>query len=286
MNGEYDLRPTGIEPSGITAATRLLQQVFPGAAHFTEPVVKWQYANNPDGTVVGFNAWHHGVLAAHYVTIPLLARIDGREEKGLLSLNTATHPGHQGKGLFTKLANATYDEGARQGFGFVIGVANANSTHGFTKKLGFQPVSPLCAMIGVGRLPLATVEHAGYERIWHEAALRWRLSHPAYRYRLKRTKAHDLILTDRVQFGARHVLAAMPARSVPDAVIQPFTGSAPFKLWIGLDAAMRWRGRPYLNIPMRLRPSPLNLIFKDLTGKGRTLDPTTVRFQAIDFDVL
>ena len=26
--------------------------------------------------------------------------------------------------------------------------------------------------------------------------------------------------------------------------------------------------------------------FKDLTGTGRTLDPATVRFQAIDFDVL
>jgi hypothetical protein len=49
---------------------------------------------------------------------------------------------------------------------------------------------------------------------------------------------------------------------------------------------MAWRGKPWINIPMRFRPSPLNLIFKDLTGQGRTLDPGTVRFQALDFDVL
>jgi hypothetical protein len=220
------------------------------------------------------------------VTIPLRARVNEREEKGLLSLNTATHPSHQGRGLFTRLANATYEEASRHGLGFVIGVANANSTHGFTKKLGFQLVSPLKAMIGLGPMALCEETDAQYEHLWYEAALRWRLSHPLNRYRVKRSGPLDLVLTDRVQLGARHVLAALPSGAVPEGSIAAFSGLAPFKLWIGLDAGMRWNGRPYIDIPMRFRPSPLNLIFKDLTGQGRTLDPRSVRFQAIDFDVL
>jgi hypothetical protein len=40
----------------------------------------------------------------------------------------------------------------------------------------------------------------------------------------------------------------------------------------------------HINIPMRFRPSPLNLIFRDLTDGRRILDAPKVRFRAIDFD--
>src|SRR5262245_10816784 len=121
---EYALRPVTVEQADIEEMAALLRVVFPDAPHFTEEALGWQYRDNPDGQVVGFNAWLDAVLAAHYVTIPLVARVNGKEEKGLLSLNTATHAVHQGKGLFTKLANATYDLGRSMGYGFVIGVAN------------------------------------------------------------------------------------------------------------------------------------------------------------------
>ncbi|MFZ1687776.1 MAG: GNAT family N-acetyltransferase, partial [Flavobacteriales bacterium] len=166
----HTIEPVRTDDASIAAMTALLRQVFPNAAHFTEEVVRWQYRENPDGEAVGFNAWNGTELAAHYVTIPLLARVNDKEERGLLSLNTATHPSHQGKGLFTKLANATYEAAATQGFGFVIGVANANSTHGFTKKLGFQLVSPLCAMIGCGPLAFDHPDRIQYEHSWSDAA--------------------------------------------------------------------------------------------------------------------
>jgi GNAT superfamily N-acetyltransferase len=282
---EYTIRPVGTGDAEIATMAALLRVVFPDAQHFTEDVLRWQYRDNPDGQVVGMNAWQGEELAAHYVTIPLVARVNGVEEKGLLSLNTATHPAHQGKGLFTKLANATYALGAERGFGFVVGVANANSTHGFTKKLGFQLVSPLRAMIGVGALPLATGHKVDYERVWSPAALAWRLAHPAYAYRFKRTKDLTLILSMRRQMGARYVMGAYPGRTA-DGLVPPEAGSVVRKVWIGLDPDMRWVASPYINIPMRFRPSPLNLIWRDLTGKARLLDPATVRFQAMDFDIL
>ena len=49
---------------------------------------------------------------------------------------------------------------------------------------------------------------------------------------------------------------------------------------------MAWTSSAYLNVPMRLRPSPLNMIFKDLSGAARKLDASKVRMEAIDFDVL
>ncbi|MBK6776008.1 MAG: GNAT family N-acetyltransferase [Flavobacteriales bacterium] len=281
----YTIEPVRTDDASIATMTALLRQVFPHAAHFTEEVVRWQYRDNPDGPAVGFNAWSGSELAAHYVTIPLVARVNGVEERGLLSLNTATHPSHQGKGLFTKLANATYEAAAQQGFGFVIGVANANSTHGFTKKLGFQLVSPLRAMLGIGPIVNNRDGVVKYERIWHQKALEWRLAHPLNKYSLGLTTCKDLLFTERKQMGATLLLAALDPGTAP-ASTPSHEHFEPLRVWIGLDSRITWRFRPYFNIPMRLRPSPLNLIFKDLKSQGRTLDPATVRFQAIDFDTL
>ncbi|MBK8949251.1 MAG: GNAT family N-acetyltransferase [Flavobacteriales bacterium] len=137
MSAPYELRPLDLSDAGLAPVTDLLRTVFPEAGHFTPEVLRWQYVHNPDGAAVGFNAWAGGTLAAHYVTIPLRAVVDGVEEPGLLSLNTATHPQHQGKGLFTRLAEATYAAGAAQGRGFVVG-GQCEQTPGFTRKLGFH----------------------------------------------------------------------------------------------------------------------------------------------------
>ena len=282
----YDFAPVTTTDMDIAEAAALLRAVFPEARHFTDEAVCWQYRDNPDGHVVGFNARLGQELAAHYVTIPLVARVEGHEERGLLSLNTATHPAHQGKGLFTKLANATYAHAAEKGYGFVIGVANANSTHGFVKKLGFQLVAPLRAMVGIGPLPYRDNGTAvGYERVWGPAALRWRLAHPAYPYTLKRAGDTRLLLSARSQHGARYVQGfARDARF--DGLADEERSSVRMKAWIGLDPALRWGGSLYVNVPLRYRPSPLNLIFKDLSDKGRKLHADSVRFSALDFDIL
>jgi len=55
-------------------------------------------------------------------------------------------------------------------------------------------------------------------------------------------------------------------------------------IWMGLDRQLRWQGRCYFNFPNRFKPSPLNLIFRDLTGKNRIPKPEQIRFMALDFD--
>src|SRR5215467_4083405 len=78
--------------------------------------LQWLYRDNPCGHVVGFNAYAGDELAAHYATIPVEATLDGAPARGLLSLNTATHPTHQGKGLFTRLAERTYARASELGY--------------------------------------------------------------------------------------------------------------------------------------------------------------------------
>ena len=58
----------------------------------------------------------------------------------------------------------------------------------------------------------------------------------------------------------------------------------PITAWIGLNSNCDWSKSLYINLPERFKPSPLNLVFKDLSGLGRTLAPEKILFSLIDFD--
>jgi GNAT superfamily N-acetyltransferase len=265
----------------------LFKACFPATAKFTPAYLDWLYLANPDGRALGFDAWDGERLAAHYVCVPARAWIEGREAPVLLSLNTATHPDYQGQGLFTRLAAMTYEAGAQAGFDGVYGVANANSTPGFIRKLGFQLVRPLEARIGVGALlhaPKPPAQALSFERSWSEAALRWRCANPDNPVQV-RAGGGKL----RFYAAAGRALSAYAELACPPqaGAIGHGTGApaaSPLRLFLGLapDASSRYPN--YASIPMRLRPSPLNLIYRSFSPRVGALDPARIAFTFLDFD--
>lgn len=259
---------------------------FPPSPKFKPNALRWLYVDNPDGRAVGFDAYEGDVLAAHYVCVPARAMVHGVERRVLLSLNTATHPNHQGKGLFTKLAEMTYASGAEQGFSAVYGVANANSTPGFVRKLGFQLVAPLRAMVGIGGLRLDTqaLKSSGiqFERRWTAESIRWRCANPVNPVRPYRTRAGAAFAAD--AFGGM-----LPAYAELDTARQELPAAdgsllTPLRLYLGLMPAGTTSFSGYFDIPGKLRPSPLNLIFRPLAGEQRGLDADRIFFTFLDFD--
>jgi GNAT superfamily N-acetyltransferase len=280
----YDLRAFTHTDEELERAAALLAEVFPTAG-FTPAFLRWQYLENPDGVAHGFNAWDgNGNLAGHYATIPLRANVFGTEQSGLLSLNTATHPHHSGKGLFTALARATYDAARSNGHQFVVGVANAASTHGFVSKLGFQLVGPLQAKIGVGTPALgsALTQVADFERIWSRDRLYWRISNPMGRYAMFEDKGSPTLIS---QTGYPCISAVLGEFAYEELHSDRLHHQKPWvRLYLGMYPEVNWQRSAYLDIPLRWRPSPLHLIFLDLTGQGRTLDAAKVHFRCADFD--
>ncbi len=279
---DYKIRQTTTDGAGVLGAASLLSEVFGKPELFTADYVKWQYADNPDGAIVGFNAYDGETLAAHYVTQPMQAVIDGQKRRGLLSLNTATHPGHQGKGLFVKLADRTYQYAADQGYDFVVGVANQNSVHGFTKKLGFQLAGQLHALLGIGALPY-THDLSGYSyyKDWSPEALAWRLCNPVNKYGVSTAKA--VTVSSATAYPA--ISATLGRFDKKRYQLNPCPASfSMLNLWIGVDRNITSKTNFYFNIPNRLRPAPLYLIFKPLKGGIGPLHFDDVYFQALDFD--
>lgn len=284
MSNPYIVKPLDLSADGLHRVELLLKAAFPDAKHLTASYFDWQYNANPAGPAVGFNAWRGDDLAAHYVTIPVEYRVGDGRTTGVLSLNTATHPAHQGRKLFTMLAERTYEEAARRGQSFVVGVANANSTPGFVKKLGFQEVARLDARLTLGSSAAGDSEPKEFERHWDRPALAWRLANPAIRYgrSLRRGRVHVEAAT--AYLPIRADLGDFEQDLVPGTAWSAALGPRPISLWLGLDDSRRWSTLLSWHVPKRFRRSPLNLIFKSLDGRLPRLERASIRFRALDFD--
>lgn len=272
---EYTIRQVATDENALKQILTLLNCTFPKASKFTLPYLKWQYTDNPLGEIVGFNAFFDDTLAAHYVAMPIEMNLFGRKRKGLLSLNTATHPNHRGKKLFSILADKTYSYAADNGFEYVIGVANANSTHGFLKNLGFYLISPLIVKVGTGRNIYDSAGKACY-RIWNEDVLKWRLNNPSATYYSSKNIIYGKRGCPGIKLIMGHIESNIQTSNPPV--------TRPANLYIGLGADFN-HGH-YYPLPKFVKHSPFNLIFKDLTGGSiPVIKPEDILFQLIDFDV-
>ncbi|MES2724522.1 MAG: GNAT family N-acetyltransferase [Pseudomonadota bacterium] len=273
------IRASGVTAEQLAAYSALLGKVFGDAPKFTREALAWRYRDNPDGQVVGFDAWDGERLVAHYVTCPTTARIGGASVRGLLSLNTATDPDYAGQGLFTRLAQATYAAGADAGHGFVMGVANANSTPGFLKKLDFQLVAPLEAGLLLRRPQRFEAAGAGFRIDWTPRRLAWRLANPASAYGVRDRDGLTVIA------APTHLPLVACVGFVSEGLVEPGGGAGLASLFIGLEPRVNLAALGFLRLPQRLRPSPLNLIYRRLGHPApESLDPTQTAIGFLDFD--
>jgi hypothetical protein len=211
------------------------------------------------------------------------AQILGEERRGLIALNTATHPSHQGKGLIPRLATKSYELGASLGYEFVIGIANAAATPMCVEKLGFKLICPLEARLGIGK-PKKIEREVLFQRIWDDPTLTWRLSNPAAQYRLFNQDESITILSSTGKPGISAILLRESKDRWRLPALPSSRSTGPLHIYLGLDPTMEFRGEPYINIPMFLRPSPLNFIFLRLKSGVPDISATGARIRTIDFD--
>lgn len=284
-----DVRPLDLDAESLEACADLLQRTFPRAGHVTPAYLHWEYCENPDGRAFGWNAFDDDRLVSHCVVQPLRARLFGEEVRGVLSLNAATDPSYQRGGCYFELAERTYADARSQGYAFGVAVTNDRSTPGFVSRIGFQLVGSLEVRVGAGKVHRSDRDAAvDLEKLWSSDSLAWRLASPTIPYRVGPGDAEVPITGP----------AGLPGVSVPMAEIPPELAAAlpadltektarsggPLEVWVGLDPAVDWGRSLYLPLPRILRPSPLYLIFLDLTGRDRQLELGRVRWRALDFD--
>lgn len=270
---DYSFENTIPSENNLKLYSQLLSLIFPDTKKYTTEFLNWEYNLNPAGKVVGYDAFYNGELAAHYVTIPVTYKLNNKSIKGLLSLNTATHPKHQGKKLFTQLAEKTYTYAQQQGYQFVIGVANQNSTHGFINKLGFKLISSLDATVFTGSVHINNVPETYFQQDWNENTVKWRLANPEMRY----YKNNKSVICD-THIGLIKAVLSQRAAFSGNTLSSK---TALLKMTIGLNANKKLFK---INLPNKFKPSPLNLILKPLGGFNIDVNKNNIYFELIDFD--
>jgi hypothetical protein len=113
-----------------------------------------------------------------------------------------------------------------------------------------------------------------FRAVWDESSLNWRLKCPSSAYFIKGNSI----------YSNTHIpLIKSLMLTKTDAIITGLSKIKfiPFKMAIGFNL-----GNPSfsINLPEKLKPSPLNLIFKDISGAGLNISKENCYFELIDFD--
>lgn len=135
----------------------------------------WVYFRNTgDGTTPSYVAECDGRIVGHNGSLPVRLWHGGRVVRGLYTLEVATDPDFQGRGIFTALGRMTVEGAREHGVAIVRIFPNLNSAPAFYGKLGYTELTPfpvVARLIGnlrplvAARLPLlaplAAVADAG-----------------------------------------------------------------------------------------------------------------------------
>lgn len=291
MSELIEYKELSLTHNELKQTVELLNKCFPTASKFSLDYLSWLYIDNPAGKAVGYNAYCNGNLVGHYSCIPLKAVVSGKPVNGLLSLNTATDPSFQGKGLFRKLANMTYKVASEASFKFVCGVANSRSTKLFIKLLKFQLVSPLDVKIGYGNYFKKIDNHyiennCEFYPVWNKELIEWRVNNPNNRcYSNRGDFDHRFYAQTHMPFIKNEAFCYYDDQQNYNVSEQPFSSRFHAKVIMALTPNNNQiKSGLFISLPERLKPSPLNFIFKSLTNENISLHSSNVLFTFLDFD--
>lgn len=277
---KYSIQEIDASAIGLENLSKLLSKTFSDSA-LTEEYLDWIYNKNPYGKVVGYNAIFKEKIVGHYALIPIEAEYQNSKFKALHSVNTATSFQHQGKGLFTKLAKMAYDKGQSLGYEFVLAVANANSVYGFTEKLGFKYISQLNTSISLTypkKINTLNLKNCLTLTLSDEAKT-WKLMNPKFEYN-EYTINGIKIIANELNFFSRSLVSLSQSSSEESKFLIP-----KLNFWVGISKSYSWNERSLMSIkiPEFLKPSPLHLVYKDLSSSIE-LNKNNIHFEAINFD--
>ncbi|HZM28996.1 MAG TPA: GNAT family N-acetyltransferase [Acidimicrobiales bacterium] len=143
MTVDLDLRP--YEPTDEEAVVALLaasSRWMSDDQHRAYFV--WKHTSNPFGKSPAWVATDGDRVVGLRTFLRWEFVQDGRITRAVRAVDTATHPDHQGRGLFTRLTRHALDELAGDGVAFVFNTPNERSRPGYLK-MGWEIV---------GRLPV------------------------------------------------------------------------------------------------------------------------------------
>ena len=188
--------------------------------------------------------------------------------------------------FFHKLASKSFELAKFEDIRFVIGVANKISSELFVKCFKFKLISPLDVKIGLSKFEEKNNLSHKFEIFKNNEVLNWRLKNPRFTYQICKEKNNFLIFNNNYRlFKIRMGDFAIQDTRLYKKILSEVTHNInPLNMWIGLNNNLKHTKMSF-NLPKMLKPSPLNLIIKDLKSEETLLNKTDIKFNLIDFEI-
>lgn len=273
---EYKFYPA-LKRASITDYVSLFIDSYGKNNKLNAEYLKWQYIDNPHGKVIGVDAFKGDELAAHYSVIPQYYLHNSIRYKAALSVNTATHPKHQGQRLFTSLAEETYSLAQEQGIKFIVGAANANSIGGFTRRLNFSLLGQIGLYAKYGPIQ---VSQDALEISFEEKWLKWRLGNPSAAYQ-KINYSNSAIIRTWIK-GIPFNVGTIPNKEKESVALNELSQGT--HIIPALTPYFSLRSEGLIKIPLRFQPSPWHLIWRTLDSDIEPLLRDRLVFSGFNMD--
>ena len=284
---EYEFRLQANTVPELEQVTALFKRVWPANRRFNFTFVEWLYARNPNGPAIGYNAFFAGELIAHYVVIPFLVDLHGQRVPSALALNTSVDERHRGQGLFRQLAERAHERAAEIGIDHIVAIANASSTPTFVRHLGFRCVTQLNVEVLLAPIQIRPEIQTQWRRRWQVEDLAWRLSNPGGNYWRASNLSKNCHIVGTTKYPGVHAVLKVEAdielRRQAETQLVRRANWRPL-LWFGKSP--QFSSAASVSVPLRLRPSPFNFIYRGLKSGSLAPEPEQVHFEAADFDVM
>lgn len=138
-----ELLPRHFVGQDLLPLIKLNQSTYNGREISENKYLEWEYFQNPDGTAVITTIEAVNNVVSQFIILPHFFSINGKIQKGSLSVNTLTHPDYRKRGLFEKLAKETFNRCPEKEILFTIGFPNSESQPIIEKKQIFERVGCL-----------------------------------------------------------------------------------------------------------------------------------------------
>lgn len=278
--------PAPATAEALPEIARLMERVVPRDRPWA-PDLAWQYLENPSGLARYVNAYSEaGDLVAHYGVLPMPPLADAPVTLAgtYLSLNVVADPAATVPGLMIATTRALYRSIQDEGPALVVGITNENSFQGFVRVLGFRALGRLSLTVHPpGRWPVVDTPRAFTSSPAH---LAWRTARPGVRAFADQAKGTLMVRLQHLGLPIDVVLTTGQESGAVGRLSLPASAGLAPRLYAGFGG----RVRGGVAVPARMRPSPLEYVFRVFGGGG----PNDVlerhlaarRFEFLDFDVV
>jgi GNAT superfamily N-acetyltransferase len=148
-NSKYSIRL--LADKDVPSVVELLDLALgTGQVPRTEAFWEWKHRHNPFGPSIGLVAEAGGRIVGVRTFMRWRWQTGGDCRKAVRAVDTVTHPGWRGKGLFTELTQKLVGRLKGEDVGFVFNTPNKKSRPGYLK-MGWRDVCRIPLLIRVGR---------------------------------------------------------------------------------------------------------------------------------------